>query len=244
MKIGVLETGLIREELADRFEPYPIMFGSLLDQSGHQIEIDSTSVVRGEMPNSVHDCDGWLITGSRHGVYDNLEWMPPLQDFIRKLADAQVPLVGVCFGHQIIAQALGGQVVKSDKGWGVGLHKYFIDQSQDWMQEHPEQVGIYAFHQDQVIELPDSAQVFLSSEFCPYAGLTYGDSIMSVQGHPEFEESYMTALLDQFGGNVVPSDVAAEARSSMAGGQYADTAMLASWIGEFLRFGEKLSKTG
>lgn len=244
MKIGVLETGLIREKLADRFEPYPVMFASLLDQSGRKLELDSVSVVRGDMPRSASDCDGWLITGSRHGVYDNLEWMPPLEDFIRALAQQHVPLVGICFGHQMIAQALGGQVVKSDKGWGVGLHQYRVDPAQTWMNECPEQVGIYAFHQDQVVDLPASARVFLSSEFCPYAGLTYGDSIMSVQGHPEFEESYMTALLDEYGGSVVPADVTAAAQESMRGGRRADTAMLASWIAEFFISRAKSSPSG
>ena len=244
MKIGILEAGLIREELADRFDPYPVMFGSLLDRSGHQLKIDSVSVVRGEVPRSTDDCDGWLITGSRHGVYDNLDWMPALQDFIRDLARQQVPLVGICFGHQIIAQALGGQVVKSDKGWGVGLHQYQIDQSHDWMLDPAGQVGIYAFHQDQVVELPPNAQVFLSSEFCPFAGLTYGESIMSVQGHPEFEEEYMTALLDQYGGSVVPLEVTLEARKTMQDGLRADTSMLASWIAEFFQKSAQLSATG
>ena len=99
----------------------------LLGLAQDQVEVDSVSVVRGERPASALDFDGWLITGSRHGVYDDLFWMPPLQDFIRELADQQIPLVGICFGHQIIAEALGGRVVKSDRGWGVRLHRYHVD---------------------------------------------------------------------------------------------------------------------
>ena len=212
MKIGILETGLVREALADRFDPYPAMFESFLGQAQRGLEFDAVSVIRGDVANSIHDCDGWLITGSRHGVYDNLEWMAPLQDFIREIAEARVPLVGICFGHQIIAEALGGKVVKSDKGWGVGLHRYRVDQAHLWMDARPQHVDIYAFHQDQVIDLPPSAQVFLSSEFCPYAGLSYDDSIISVQGHPEFEASYMTALLDMFGGSLIPAEVDAADR--------------------------------
>lgn len=233
MKIGILEAGLIRDELADRFDPYPAMYARFLGLAGRDLEFDAVSVVRGEVAASIHDCDGWLITGSRHGVYENLDWMTPLQEFIRELAEARVPLVGICFGHQIIAQALGGNVVKSDKGWGVGLHRYRIDQARIWMEARPQHTSLYAFHQDQVIELPESAQVFASSEFCPYAGLSYGDSIISVQAHPEFEEAYMTALLDQYGGSIVPIEIANAARESMAGGQRADTQMLANWIAEF-----------
>ena len=240
MKIGILEAGLVREVLADRFDPYPQMFQQFLGQANRLLEFDAVSVVRGDVADSIHDCDGWLITGSRHGVYDNLDWMPPLQDFIREIASAGLPLVGICFGHQIIAEAMGGKVIKSEKGWGVGLHRYRIDQAHLWMDARPQQVGMYVFHQDQVVEMPPSAQVFLSSGFCPYAGLSYGDSIISVQGHPEFEPAYMTALLDLFGGSLIPNDVAAAARESTHDGR-ADTTMLASWISEFFLTGGKIT---
>ena len=241
MKIGILEAGLVRENLADRFDPYPAMFEQFLGQAGRDLEFDSVSNVRGEIAGSIHDCDGWLITGSRYGVYDELDWMGPLQDFIRELAEAGVPLVGICFGHQIIAQALGGQVVKSDKGWGVGLHRYRVEQAHLWMDARPQHINMYAFHQDQVVECPPSARVLLSSEFCPYAGLSYDDSIISVQGHPEFESNYMIALLDMFGGSLIPAEVAALARDSMRDGQ-ADSFLLANWIVEFFLSSGNLSE--
>ena len=233
MKIGILEAGLLRDELAGRFDPYPRMFERFLARSGQPLEFDSCSVVRGETPASVNACDGWLITGSRHGVYENLDWMLRLQDFVRELAAAEKPLIGVCFGHQIIAQALGGEVVKSDRGWGVGLHRYRLDATLPWMQQQPREVGIYAYHQDQVTRKPPSAKVFLSSDFCPFAGLTYGDSIISVQAHPEFGEDYELALLDAFSGSTMPAEVADAAYASMRGGQKADTQILADWFARF-----------
>lgn len=234
MKIGILEVGLLRDRMVPRFDPYPVMFADLLGLAHRDFEFATVSVVRGEIPSSVDECDGWLITGSRHGVYDNLEWMSPLQDFIRELAAARVPLIGVCFGHQIIAQALGGEVVKSDKGWGVGVHTYQVDRVQPWMQGGPRQARMYAFHQDQVVKLPETAEVFLSSDFCPYAGLSYGDSIISVQAHPEFEEDYEVALLEAYGGSVVPAEVSDAALDGMRAGQRADTEMMANWFAEFL----------
>ena len=185
MKIGILETGLVNEKLSDRFDPYPIMFARLLDRAERDFEYQAYSVVQSEMPESIHDCDGWLITGSRHAVYEKLDWITALEGFIREIYDASVPLVGICFGHQIIAQVLGGKVVKSEKGWSVGVETFEIDKTQDWMTGVPKQVSLYAFYQDQVTELPPNACVFSSSEFCPYAGLSYGDSIISVQAHPE-----------------------------------------------------------
>jgi GMP synthase-like glutamine amidotransferase len=233
MKIGILETGLLREELAPRFDPYPVMFERLINLSGYEFKFESFSVIRAEMPESIYDCDGWLITGSRHGVYENLEWMRLLQDFIRELAKAGVPLIGVCFGHQIIAQALGGEVVKSDKGWSVGPQRYRIDQAPSWMKGKPQSVDIYAYHQDQIETLPPSAQVFSSSDFCPYAGLTYGDSIISVQAHPEIEEAYERALLEAYGGTVVPAVVADEALGLMNRGASVDAELVANWFAEF-----------
>jgi GMP synthase-like glutamine amidotransferase len=238
MKIGILETGLLNEKVAGRFEPYPIMFAALLDQAKEGLTYQSYSVINGEMPVSIDDCDGWLITGSRHGVYEKLDWMRLLESFIQKLYEKQKPLVGICFGHQIIAQALGGLVTKSDKGWGIGLHHYKIETAQSWMTHElssvPEKVGIYAFHQDQISQLPAAAAVFISSDFCPYAGLIYGDSILSVQAHPEFEASYEHALIEMYAGNVVPEPVAVNALVGMQGpDSSADTQMLARWISHF-----------
>ncbi len=234
VKIGILEAGLLRDRMIDRFDPYPVMFERFLGLANRDLDFATYSVVRGEMPPSADACEGWLITGSRHGVYDGLDWIAPLENLIREIDRAGVPLIGVCFGHQAIAQALGGKVIKSDKGWGVGLHRYRIDRACDWMGEAPSEVGIYAFHQDQVVECPPSATVFSSSDFCPYAGLSYGDTIISVQAHPEFEEAYETALLDAYGGSVVPQDVTDRARESMSGGRQADTRLLAEWFAEFL----------
>ena len=237
MKIGILETGLLNEKLEGRYEPYPVMFAKLLDRADKDLSYRSYSVIRGEMPDSVDDCDGWLITGSRHGVYENLPWMLDLQTFIREIDAAGVPLVGICFGHQIVAQALGGEVVESDKGWGIGVQSYRVDAVQPWMQQAPDQVRIYAFHQDQIVSLPPRARVYSSSEFCPYAGLSFGDSIITMQAHPEFEEEYEIALLEMYGGNIVSEAEAKEALEWMrSSGQKADTQILAEWIaGFFLR---------
>lgn len=234
MKIGILEAGLLRDEMVGRFDPYPVMFERFIGLAGHEFEFETFCVLNNEMPPSIYACDGWLITGSRHGVYDQLEWMAPLQDFVRELAAEKIPLIGVCFGHQIIAQALGGEVVKSDKGWGVGVHDYRIDRVHSWMQTGSRQAKMYAFHQDQVVKLPETAEVFLSSDFCPYAGLSYGDSIISVQAHPEFEEDYEVALLEAYGGSVVPAEVSDAALDGMRAGQRADTEMMANWFAEFL----------
>jgi GMP synthase (glutamine-hydrolysing) len=233
MKIGVLEAGLVRDALADRFDPYPVMFERLLGLAGREFDFAAYSVLRGQMPESIDDCDGWLITGSRYGVYEALDWMLELQDFIRELAAAERPLIGVCFGHQIIAEALGGKVVKSELGWKVGVQRYDLEKRYDWMGEPPASVAMHAYHQDQVLDCPSSAEVFLSSAGCPLAGLSYGDSIISVQAHPEIEESYERDLLEMFAGRAIPLDVAQQGIATLDAGMPVDTGLIANWFVEF-----------
>lgn len=235
MKIGILEAGLLNEKLVSEFDPYPKMFASLLNRAGKELNYQSFSVVRGQFPESINDCDGWLITGSRHGVYEQLDWMLRLEAFIREVYQARIPLVGICFGHQIVASALGGEVVKSDKDWGVGLMKYSVEKIPSWMRPDSSEIQIYAFHQDQVVELPKDARVLLSSDFCPYAGLTYGDSLLSIQAHPEFEADYELALLNMYMGNILPQHIAEKGlRDMQESGKTADTQILAEWIVGFL----------
>lgn len=234
MKIGILEAGLLNENLKSEFDPYPVMFAGLLDRAGVALEYQAFSVVQNQFPQSVTDCDGWLITGSRHGVYEHLDWMLRLEAFIREIYQARMPLVGICFGHQIVASALGGEVVKSDKGWGVGLATYTTEQKPSWMQPATESIDIYAFHQDQVVRLPKDAEILLSSDFCPIAGFLCGDSVLCIQAHPEFEADYELALLNLYSGNVVPQQIAEEAlRHMRESGKTADTQVLAEWITGF-----------
>ncbi len=234
MKIGILEAGLLNEKLTGSYEPYPTMFAKLLNRASRGLNYQSYSVIQGEMPGSIYDCEGWLITGSRHGVYEDLDWMLALQGFIRDLYEAKVPLIGICFGHQIVAQALGGEVVQSDKGWGVGVASYQIDKTTGWMKQTLDKIRIYAFHQDQVTKLPAMAEIYLSSDFCPYAGLIYGDSVITMQAHPEFEEEYELALLTMYSGNILPEAIAEQALNWIGeSGEKADTQVLAEWMADF-----------
>jgi GMP synthase-like glutamine amidotransferase len=114
-----------------------------------------------------------MITGSPAGVYDDEAWIGPLADFIRAGAAAGVPQVGICFGHQILAEALGGKVIKSDKGWGVGRHTYDVVACPGFVSETcPPTVSAAVSHQDQVVALPPGAEVIAASDFTPLPGST------------------------------------------------------------------------
>ena len=149
-------------------------------------------VLDGTLPNAPQSADGWLITGSRFGAYEDHDWIPPLEEFLRETFAAGLPIFGVCFGHQILAQALGGKVEKFPGGWSVGPAAY--DSTLLGRQT------MIAWHQDQVTERPKMAEVIGSSDFCENAILAYGDQALTIQPHPEFTADFMGDLLEARGG--------------------------------------------
>lgn len=185
MLIGILACGHF--PVADGFpeRSYSDLYAGLL--AGRGLTFRTWSVVDMEFPESVHDAEGWLITGSKYGAYDDEPFIAPLEAFIRKAYDEDVPLVGICFGHQIIAQALGGKVEKFAGGWSMGRKEYELD---------GERVALNAWHQDQVTEVPPEATVVGTGDFCRYAALAYKGRAFSIQPHPEFDDEAVKLLLD------------------------------------------------
>jgi GMP synthase (glutamine-hydrolysing) len=193
MRIGILQTGESPAQLADVAGDYPDMFERLL--AGHGFEFQTWRVLDNVLPPDVHAADGWLITGSRFGAYEPHPWIPPLEDFIRASFAAHVPMVGVCFGHQIIAQAMGGKVEKFAGGWSVGPTEYDFD---------GKKMVLNAWHQDQVTKVPEGAKVVGSTDFCANAALLYDDVAFTVQPHPEFQSEFVDGLLKVRAPGIVP----------------------------------------
>lgn len=224
MKLAILETGYPPGDLASRFGDYPAMFADML---GPGFEIESFDVQAGDFPDPGNH-QAVLITGSPAGVYEELDWLPGLFDFIRAANDSR--MIGVCFGHQAMAAALGGRVEKSDKGWGAGLHHYAIDRVEPWMDE-VETIAAPASHQDQVVAQPPNTEVLISSAFAPYAGLAWTDrSAISFQFHPEFSPDFAKALIAERYDRV-PDPGAAIASLDAPN----DSARVAGWIRRFLK---------
>jgi len=223
MKVAILETGRPPGTLADTFGDYPAMFEQLL---GPGFEAKSFDVQAGELPDpAAHGA--YLITGSPAGVYEPLPWIEPLQEFIRSASDAK--MVGICFGHQVMAEALGGHVEKSDKGWGAGLHRYNVVHAEPWM-DGAREIAAPASHQDQVVVQPPHTDVVARSNFTEFAGLAWIDRpALSFQLHPEFSPAFAKALIEKRY-DVVPDPDAAIA--SLAGPN--DNARVGQWIRNFL----------
>ena len=196
MRIAILKADDIESVFVPRFGNLEDMMSSMVESSGYRtFEFTAFSVHHGDGPTNLSDYDGYLVTGSRKGVYNEDPWIQRLLEMIRELNAMRIKTVGICFGHQAIAQALGGAVVKSSKGWGVGIHTYDVDTLIRDDSEPREKVALPCCHQDQVVRLPVNARRILSNEFCENAGFTIGDYILAMQPHPEFSAVYLECIL-------------------------------------------------
>ncbi|PCJ05901.1 MAG: glutamine amidotransferase [Rhodobacteraceae bacterium] len=220
MKIGILQTGHAPDALIETAGDYDQMFCTLLD--GHGFEFETFAVLDGIFPSGADVADGWLITGSKFGVYEDHAWIPPLEDLIRAIHAQALPMIGICFGHQIIAQALGGTVEKYAGGWAVGRVEY---------QQDGQTLALNAWHQDQVTTLPQGACVLAGSDFCTNGILAYGDTIWTLQPHPEFNRSFVAGLIEKRGRGVVPDAILDAATNALDGSL--NTAEIAAFMAAF-----------
>jgi len=195
VKLGILQCDSVLEEYQTSFGNYPQMFINLFNQIDPNIDTQIYNVVLGEYPANVRECDAYITTGSKNSVYEDLPWLDLFKEFIRSIYSQQIKLVGICFGHQLIADTLGGKTEKSNKGWGVGVSVNQIIKQESWMQPPLETLNIIVSHQDQVIRLPHKAKLLVTSEFCPNYMYQIDDSIVSIQGHPEFSKDYSATLM-------------------------------------------------
>ena len=218
-------------ECRARFGDYADMFAIALgDALGPGASFEFFDVRRDGYPDRIEDCDGYLITGSRASVYDDEPWIARLKDFARELNDARAKTVGICFGHQLAAAALGGDVRRAAVGWGVGVHTWQVVHDEPWMRPRLGKVRLLASHQDQVETLPQGARLLAASDFCPHAAFAVGNHLIAVQGHPEFTRDYARFLMcrrqEQLGSAFGPG-----IRSL---NEPTDEAVVAQWIAAFL----------
>jgi GMP synthase-like glutamine amidotransferase len=193
MSYCVIETGRMVESLQDEYGTYPDMLQRLLEGRIPNVEFDVVSVVNGETLPSPGDYAGYVIMGSKFSVYDELPWILPLLDFAAEVAYQQIPQVGVCFGHQLMAKALGGQVAPASTGWRLGNEVYRVS---DPYSERTDEVVAFSYHQDQVLAPPQDVAVIVSGDDCAYGGFIYEKTPgFSVQFHPEFRPSFLRELV-------------------------------------------------
>lgn len=244
--LGILLTGETGPELIDTYGPYAPMFERLFADRCARLDFKPVPVLDGALPERVDACDAWLVTGSKHGVYDDLDWIPRLRGFLTAAVGEGVPVVGICFGHQILAEAMGGRVEKSTRGWGLGVHRSERVPSGAWARfpdlaaggpTPPDALDLHVMHQDQVVAPPPGAHLLARSEFCPWGAFAYGPeeapTALSLQMHPEFEAPFAQAMVRLRRGARIPEATADAALATF--GRPVQNAPVSDWIAAFLR---------
>jgi len=232
MRIGLLVCDHVRPEFLGISGDYEDMFCRLF-AGRDEVEVVVYDAVNGEVPDEPSQADAWLTTGSRHSVNDDELWIRDLEDFVRKVAAEQTPFVGICFGHQLIAKALGGSVAKSDRGWGVGVQEVEVSPELGLGDSY----RVLTSYQDQVATLPPGGEILGWNDHCPVSVMGVGSTILGIQGHPEFELSYSEALMESRRGNLIPEDTVEAGLASLD--DKPDRDRLADWILEFIESARK-----
>jgi len=191
MHIGILQADQHDIHIEQQYGTYSDMFQHLFYQVDNQVNFTTYQVIDKKYPEAINECDGYLITGSKESVYDNHPWIDTLRKFIVDISHHDTKLIGICFGHQIIADALGGKVEKSKSGWGVGVTSSLVTETDSWMHPAMKQFSLLVSHQDQVVQLPHGATGFSGDVFCPHSGFRIGRKFLTFQGHPEFTVEYL-----------------------------------------------------
>jgi len=238
--IGLLQCGYIDPSLIAEFGDYPEVFADLF--APFALDLVTYDVQAGQVPSDPGACDGWLVSGSASSAYEPLAWIPPLEAFLRTLIEQETPLVAICFGHQLLAQAMGGRVERAPEGWGVGVHEYQVLSSpasgEAWSPSTggADRVGstvrLIASHQDQVAGLPDRAEVVARTEHCKVAAYTLGPKALAIQPHPEFTPG-LSARLMELRRSRIGDDVVDAALASLD--QPLDRHLVAAWIDDVWR---------
>jgi GMP synthase-like glutamine amidotransferase len=238
MHIGILKTDAVRPEWVSEFGEYPDMFERLVLAADPSATFSVWDVEEGVYPSDsdVDTVDGFIITGSKSSAYADKEWIRNLERLVQELHAKRKKMVGICFGHQVIARALGGTVAKSDKGWGVGVNVYNVSELPVQGDDEIRGGGsgflkLVASHQDQVTVLPPGARTVVSNDHCENAGFVIGEHVLTLQGHPEFSAEYSEAIM-AFRHDMIGAERVSQGRASLVTHQH-EGPRVARWMVDF-----------
>lgn len=227
MKTALLICDRVNDDLLHVQGDYPGMFVDLFPE----LDFEIFNVYQGHFPNDVNDFQAYMTNGSRLSVYDEVDWIDRLKAFVREIYLAKKKYVGVCFGHQLLAEALGGKVAKAATGWSVGVHPFTITQQESWMSPFQPYLNLLMMCQDQVQILPPGGKILAKTAACPVGIFHVDNQMLGIQAHPEFSKEYDRALMelrvDRMGTEVVNTGI-----KSLQ--QPVDGEIIAQWVLQFL----------
>ena len=196
MRICILQTDILRPQLIEQYQGYGLMFKQLFEKQSIPAQFDVFNVVQGSYPAADQQFDAYLITGSKADSFGSDPWIAQLREYLLARYENGERLLGICFGHQLLASILGGKTERAAQGWGIGVNRYQLLEQPEWMSPKLDSLELLVFHQDQVVELPANATLLASNAFCPNAAYRIGEQVLCFQAHPEFVEDYELALLE------------------------------------------------
>lgn len=193
--IGILTCGALDEDIQDPYGDIPDMIIAAFQRNDASLEFSVFDAINNDLP-ALDSCDAFLLTGSTNSSYERTPWMLNLEEFVRECARSGTKLLGICFGHQLISQALGGKVEPCERGWALGTGFYELTAQKSWMYPTLGKLDVLVLHRDQVVQLPEKSKVIAQSQFCPYFMVQHGPNILTIQGHPEFTAPILRHLTD------------------------------------------------
>ncbi len=233
MKVAILQCDDVLEKLQPEFGSYNNMIQGMFQVLDSSFEFDTFNCPQGEYPDNIDYYDFYITTGSKAGAHEDELWISRLIQFVQKLELRQKKLIGICFGHQVIARAKNQLVKKSEKGWGVGVAINRVIANPDWMKEHKTELNIIVSHQDQVVSIPEEALVIAESDFCPYFVVQWNKYFLSIQGHPEWNVNYSRALMEERR-TIIPSERIEAGINSLS--IKPDNELFTRWIIDFIKY--------
>ena len=188
----------------------------------------------GELPPDPLAADAWVLTGSVASVTEPQPWMERTAEALRQRHAARRTMVGLCFGHQLIAQALGGEVGRSAGGFRLGVARTALAVTEPWMTPPLQHLWLFAAHEDQVLLMPPGARILGGDDFCPIGAYALDRHVLCTQYHPELSRPFMRDLLATFGHRFDPALVS-QAAAQIERPVDADVFM--QWVARFIEAG-------
>jgi GMP synthase-like glutamine amidotransferase len=228
--IGILACDHVPEPLRDAAggRDYDAMYTEMLQAAEPSISTRTYDVVGGELPLSPAECDAWIITGARYDAYSDEPWIVALRKFIGAVLEHRARLVGVCFGHQVVAHALGGRAENTGT-WKAGPQRLEVEDT-PWFDGGS--VTIHAMHQDVAGAVPPGGRTIARGETAEHPMFLVGDTILCVQDHPEYDAAYIAALVEARRPRM--GDEITDAALTNIERERTDNPVVGEWIANFL----------
>lgn len=240
LRICILESDDLHPTMQDTFIGFGQMFKQLFSAQEAEFDCQIFNVVRGEYPSADQQFDAYLVTGSKADSFADDPWIVTLRTYLRERFVRGDVLLGICFGHQVLALVLGGNTQRSSKGWGIGVHRYRLQNKPQWLPATSAEFQLLISHRDQVTALPEGAQLLASSDFCENAAFILGQQVLCFQGHPEFTHEFSKTLLGIRQAMYCPEEYQAACQSLV---HEHDGSAVAQWMLCFVKAAKKSRMT-